>query len=517
MKRKNTLLAIVLALMAGLSGCQKNPDSSIVVNKDLDKLIEKAQDGESAAGVEDLSAYDTYQTTLEDDSLGVKVTVDAKVDIPKTDRMSVIHVKQKSISQELLNKVQEELVSGEQLYDGGVTVSLRKKSDIETEIRVLQSEIRALENSSEDYDEESIEVLREEYQGTIDSLQEEYENTPTEIVWKGNESDGLLHRTEEMNQRDGANEFYSWEYDMNPDGEVYYAVNDGSDGSYISVFVQNNENYGNCLRYRKSRQGYIFVATAYVGSSNLDDPYANMIWKADEDVPEGLLERMTDGTVSLTAGEEEATTISLEEAQKTAEDFLKKTGLDAYEYYEGGLYCEIMDIRSPETSDLKYSTHYILRYVRDIDGAFVTFDRTSKHAEGWNGDDYVKKDWPAECIELRISDDGIVGFDYNAPLEEMETVVDSSAMKTFEEIKNIFEKMVIVANAQEGVQVFIEIDRVVLGYARISEADSYDTGLLIPVWDFQGRRTYGNGLTDYGSLLTVNAIDGSVIDRSLGY
>lgn len=90
-------------------------------------------------------------------------------------------------------------------------------------------------------------------------------------------------------------------------------------------------------------------------------------------------------------------------------------------------------------------------------------------------------------------------------------------MKTFEEIKNIFEKMVIVANAQEGVQVFIEIDRVVLGYARISEADSYDTGLLIPVWDFQGRRTYGNGLTDYGSLLTVNAIDGSVIDRSLGY
>ena len=35
-----------------LSGCQKNPDSSIVVNKDMDNLIEEAQkDGENAADI----------------------------------------------------------------------------------------------------------------------------------------------------------------------------------------------------------------------------------------------------------------------------------------------------------------------------------------------------------------------------------------------------------------------------------------------------------------------------------
>lgn len=33
----------------------------------------------------------------------------------------------------------------------------------------------------------------------------------------------------------------------------------------------------------------------------------------------------------------------------------------------------------------------------------------------------------------------------------------------------------------------IKVDRVVLGYARVSEANSYDTGLLVPVWDFTER------------------------------
>ena len=52
---------------------------------------------------------------------------------------------------------------------------------------------------------------------------------------------------------------------------------------------------------------------------------------------------------------------------------------------------------------------------------------------------------------------------------------------------------------------------------RISEADSYDTGLLVPVWDFQGKVTDEYGSEFAGSVMTINAIDGSIIDRSLGY
>ena len=66
--------------------------------------------------------------------------------------------------------------------------------------------------------------------------------------------------------------------------------------------------------------------------------------------------------------------------------------------------------------------------------------------------------------------------------------------------------------------VTINIDSVKLRYTRISEKDSFDTGLLVPVWDFIGTKTdqYGNEV--HGAILmSINAIDGSVIDRNLGY
>lgn len=45
MKRRNfTILLAGVALAAVISGCQKNPDSSIVKNKDFDKLIDQAKD-----------------------------------------------------------------------------------------------------------------------------------------------------------------------------------------------------------------------------------------------------------------------------------------------------------------------------------------------------------------------------------------------------------------------------------------------------------------------------------------
>ena len=94
-------------------------------------------------------------------------------------------------------------------------------------------------------------------------------------------------------------------------------------------------------------------------------------------------------------------------------------------------------------------------------------------------------------------------------------------MKSFDEVRGTFEQMVTVANAKVDSDldsdVVIEIDRVVLGYARISEADSYDTGLMVPVWDFQGKKTDEYGTEYKGGIMTINAIDGSVIDRSLGY
>lgn len=512
MKKRTIILGILLSAI--LTGCQENPDSSIVVNKDMDKLIEQAQ--ETGAGMDGVSGgAETYQTEFEDTSLQVYVKADARVDIPETDRMSVFRVEKTPIRQEFLDKVIDVLIGDEPLYDGGI-LSARTKSDILSEIQVTKNDLAAIdEGAGEDQ-----EIYRQEYESILADLQAQYEKAPDRIAFEGNESSGVIQTVEDMKNTYPDNEFYVWEYDLNPEGDIFYAVTDGQDGMYTSITVQNNENYGNYLRYRKSRHGYEFTSSAYVQLSGLDGD-GGTIWPAGTEWAEAYL---IDGEV--TEYTDEPTTISEGEALAIADNFMKTAGLnDVFKYDGGGLYNEILDIRKGDNATAYgYRKEWILRYSRMIDNVFVTFESTAKYEEGWKGNEYVKRAWPIECIEIRITDDGIVGLDYNAPLEITETVVEDSNMKSYDEIRTTFEKMVVVANAEEQERIAegsrgteVTVDAVVLGYTRISEANSYDTGLLVPVWDFMGTVTDSYGITNHGSVLAVNAIDGSVIDRSIGY
>ena len=70
----------------------------------------------------------------------------------------------------------------------------------------------------------------------------------------------------------------------------------------------------------------------------------------------------------------------------------------------------------------------------------------------------------------------------------------------------------------------IAIDRVELSLQRIAEQDNFSAGLLVPVWNFYGTCSETAGgrhdrytNTNRGSFLSINAVDGSVIDLNKGY
>lgn len=128
----------------------------------------------------------------------------------------------------------------------------------------------------------------------------------------------------------------------------------------------------------------------------------------------------------------------------------------------------------------------------------------------------MKKVWPIEEIAIQVTDDGIIGVDYASPIETVDTVVEGATLKQFDEIKGIFENMVVAMYADEELKREIKVDSVKLGYAIISEEGTFDTGLLVPVWDFNGT-VNDSGRIDETSIMTINAIDGTVIDRGLGY
>lgn len=517
MKRKRIIvITTCTAAVMVLAACGKNPDSSIVKNKDFDKMIEKAKDSEGE--VKDVAPdYDTYKSSLSDESLKVTVKADAKVDIPNTDKMSIIRMKQKSISQDFLNRAIDTFTDGEKLYDGSIT-EVRTRKEIEEEIRSIKQSLEHIDEA---------EVPEEELRHRLDSCQEEYENSPDNVDWSKYESDNLLHSVEEMSARMN-NTFYKWEKDLNPAGEVFYGINRGDKGEFIALYAQNCEDYGNCIRFAKSRHGYIWnmqvagtLAVAPLSDAMPRDDAT--VWKAGSDIPKRR-NSMLGGDV--TEYEDEAVTISEDEAKKKADKCIADMGIEDFEVYGSGLYSEVQEFRNNPDGDSEepgYCTYYLFRYVRKVDGAFVTLEGDEKYTAEWVNDSFVKKIWPKEYIDIKVNDNGIIEFIYSGPLEKVETVVDKSNMLSFDEIKGTFEKMVIAVNAQSEweEETEIDIDRVTLGYALISEKDRFDTGLLVPVWNFIGTKTMKSGgeVRDKysGSVLTINAIDGTVIDGKLGY
>ena len=93
----------------------------------------------------------------------------------------------------------------------------------------------------------------------------------------------------------------------------------------------------------------------------------------------------------------------------------------------------------------------------------------------------------------------------------------------------IYEQMMEISNAnmlEYSSSYTVHIKRIQLGYTRIYDptVDS-TTGVMVPVWDFFGGSDSENqeyidknsGEHSKQSFLTVNAVDGTIIDRGLGY
>ena len=76
MKQIKYIAAALTMLL--LAGCAENPDSDIVIHKDMEKVIDEAQQtDESKADVEELRQYDSYTADIENESLRVSIHADA--------------------------------------------------------------------------------------------------------------------------------------------------------------------------------------------------------------------------------------------------------------------------------------------------------------------------------------------------------------------------------------------------------------------------------------------------------
>lgn len=518
MKKRGMAILLTGVMLLSMAGCASSPDSAVVKEKNLDKMLEEAENTEDGvSSLQDVAEeveknYDTYQTQIQDDSLGVTVNVNAKVEIPEVEQLSVYRVSQKKIDQDFLDRVREALTPDSKYYEGRV-LRVATKAEIAKNIQTAKDAMNNLEvDGFEIVDEVTLESYKEEYQTRIDQYEAEYESAPDSISLTDYPSDNQIHTVQELYDSHPGDDFYEWQYELNSSGEVYWGVNDGADGEYVSLYMQNNENYGNCLRYESTKNGYVFLSNVDVENGR----DTSNVLKEEGKTPD--FSRYTDAQAK--AFDNEPATLSQEEARKQADALLEQLGLTDYQCYDGGLYSEMPWIESPaDDGTAGYRDIYSFLYMRSIDGVFVNNAAGSKLVDEWRGEDYVKKLWGNEAVVVGVNDSGVVLFRYLTPISIGETVVEKTNIKSFNEIKDTFEEMVVIENAseEEDGEVSVRVTDVKLVYTRISEKDSFDTGLVVPVWDFEGTivNEYGDERT--GNILSINAIDGSVINSTLGY
>lgn len=499
MKRAR-FMAVILAYMV-LAGCQQTPDQNIVSRKDLQQMLDMAASPTEAHGslADKMGVPERYEASFQDAAGNVKVTVDAQIIMPDADAVPIVRVKPKAFRQEVADKLIRGLFDEGTLYTPDSLIQLSKTDIVQllTQLKKRKSELEA--------------------QGSKPSTQDKK-------TAKSGQSGGAVAEEGTANQLDvviASIEYYEDLLVSVPDekepAEAVTALNPDA-GAY---FVQAGQ--------KKPGGG---ISTLTIIGDNGTTHRVTYVNRGDNDTSSGQYQIESEYNQNEDKdGRAKADALSYpqiteQQARETADQFLVSIGIN-------DLHCTTIEkvIGGSGTylgGDIRIGNiikAYRLQYIRTVNGVPLTYTNVRG---AWNDtDSSAIWAWDYERMTFIINDDGIVELEWNAPYEIMDTVVQSAALLPFSKIREVCEMMIVVNNAYKtNVSTELKITRLQLGLARITEQDDMNTGLLIPVWDVFGTATYHfeNGgievytMDDPGeSFLTINAIDGSVIDRQLGY
>mgnify|MGYP006985829863 CR=1 FL=1 len=217
--------------------------------------------------------------------------------------------------------------------------------------------------------------------------------------------------------------------------------------------------------------------------------------------------------------------VPYEEAEKTAKEEIEKLGWD-WELTDWD-YALLKSVHVNPTKDNLRDIGYIFYFNRLLDGIPVTF--TESYGGALKDMDSTLIPWSYERCEVIVGDDGIQKIEIYNPYKVEGIEMENVKLMDFDSIMKIYEQMMEISNAnmpEYSNSYTVHIKRIQLGYIRIYDptVDS-TTGVMVPVWDFFGGSDSENqeymdknsGEHSKQSFLTVNAVDGTIIDRGLGY
>lgn len=531
MKRRICILLAILAAFS-LAACQETPEEVIVVQKDTERLVEQIRDNspeenpaDTQAGLrEALGAPERY-TAQFDYSENLSMTADAEVVLPNVPAIPTVRVKPADFSQDMVNRMYEYLVGDTVMYEAQ---PLRTKSQIEEDIlewqRILADDNAAAESKAQA--EERIGWLREAYKTAPDTV--EYAPGGSEIKTLA-EYDFATGK--EMYTYQGVSIV------EDPEPKEEGASKRGKD------FIVQQNNTGSEIIKTENVGGFSVFDTASRGARFNYSDYA-LLGEAIGRHDYFSLEMGNTTQEEWESASYQFNDFSPGSAAAMVQDFLSYIGADDMVVGQIRMYYEISekygalisngnpyddetivnDFKSGKlTSDL-YGVTYQVYCLRQVGGVSVASDEYSSYL----GEDAYGAQWYYEELHIGVCEDGIYSVQWRSPHEITETITDNTTMLPFSDVEKIIGQMFRVKHEPHPGSTSIyeyEIDRLELSLRRVMEQDNVENGLLIPVWDVYGFHWYSEPdidlprvrFTGKQSLLTINAIDGSVVDLMKGY
>ncbi len=494
-----------------LAGCQETPKNSIIKQKSSDN-IKNYESNEENQGTQEgkinemVKAPKTYKNHMEYEGGKLVIDTDAEIILPKVDAMNTYKVSARQVDQEMIDQFTKIFFDGAKFYHG-YTYNEWTKEDYQKDITMLKK--WKAEGNLDPYnwgtDDEG--NLAFDIDAAIEGDEMSMEDAPEQIEkkevipsfgleWVDTSSGEPVTKVDE-------NLFYGV---AETDHGIYGYNIHGSSASTadVKILIQTQEEGPKSFRD--------FNTTGWK-----DGRYAMDTESRSKD-GEQETHRLSEDDIK------ELLKISYEDAEKMAKEKIDQLGWDwEISDWDYSLYSRSYDMKK---EDIEHAG-YVFYFTRVMDGAPITF--TDSYGGSLEDHNSTMIPWSYERCEVVVSENGIERVEIYNPYQVEEVQTENVTLMDFDSIMKIYEQMMEITNAQMMDyydQAVYHTKRITLGYSRIYApmVDS-ESGILVPVWDFFGG--YDSESEEYSSkdsgehsrqsFLTINAIDGTIIDRDLGY
>ena len=481
--KRQILLILIMAVAAGATACQATPGKEVVIQKDFPDEIMNYEEHSSESAFIYENGYDVPQgikESFQSEKKDLTVEIESEISVPDVDRFPIVLIENYLLSQEEVDNMIFPLVGDKQLYK----IREKDKQDYMEDITYFKSvlaELNAKENKTQ-MDEISIDG----YTDIIEVFESDMQEAP-DLVERQESGTKLIQST-----RDQYHKYLRLEYDM---GKRELAK------IYVDLFEADNA----------SRFEYINLDILERMKIRVSQKRMEHYDAADLSNPNELY-------------------ISIEEAKQIAESTAEKIGFSNYKVNTISL--------AYKANSTKYGKYYNYAqcYAFYLTPVYYNIPTTYEVTQGAYND--YSKGWMYENLIVCVDDSGVIYIELTEPGREVKKIQEGVELIEFDEIMDIFRRQILIQGAWNDVVEVknrkLFIDEITLGYMKIAVPDNPDEFILTPVWDFFGYQeaeydedTYTGLILDENnryrtrdfrhSYLTINAIDGSIIDRSLGY